>query len=69
MGVPMERIPSPKQGLLERAARLVGPDQLAAQLGIPKSQLQAWIRGDVTMPDGKLLQLSTILGKVAGTKK
>ena len=65
----MEKTRISKQRLLERAAQFVGQDQLAARLGIPKTLLQAWIQGDATMPDGKLLALAAILNELAGSKK
>lgn len=65
----MEQTRTSKQSLLQRAAKLVGDDQLAEHLGVPKHLLHAWIRGDVTMPDGKLLALSAILDKLASAKK
>lgn len=65
----MEQTRVSKQRLLQRAAQLVGHDQLAARLGIPRTLLQDWIRGDVTMPDGKLLALASILDKLASSKK
>jgi hypothetical protein len=58
-----------KQQLLQQATKLVGRDHLAASLGIPETLLDAWIRGDVTMPDGQLLVLATILDKAASSKK
>jgi len=58
-----------KQQLLQRAVTLMGRDHLAARLGIPETLLDAWIRGDVTMPDGKLLVLAAVLDEVARPKK
>jgi hypothetical protein len=48
---------------------LMGREQLAARLGIPETLLDAWIRGDVTMPDGKLLVLAAVLDELAKPKK
>jgi DNA-binding transcriptional regulator YdaS (Cro superfamily) len=61
--------PIRKQQLVQRAAELMGRDQLAMRLGISESLLDAWIRGDVTMPDGNLLILGAIVEKVASAKK
>ena len=58
-----------KQQLLQRAAKVTGRRHLAGSLGIPETLLDGWIRGDVTMPDGKLLVLAAILDKAANTKK
>jgi DNA-binding transcriptional regulator YdaS (Cro superfamily) len=58
-----------KRNLLQRAMELMGRDQLAARLGISETLLDAWIRGDVTMPDGKLLVLAAVLDEIAKPKK
>lgn len=58
-----------KRHLLQRAMELMGRDQLAARLGISETLLDAWIRGDVTMPDGKLLVLAAVLDEIAKSKK
>jgi DNA-binding transcriptional regulator YdaS (Cro superfamily) len=58
-----------KRHLLQRAVELMGREQLAARLGIPETLLDAWIRGDVTMPDGKLLVLAAVLDEIAKPKK
>jgi hypothetical protein len=54
-----------KQHLLQRSADLVGRKKLADRLGIAEELLDAWIRGDVTMPDGQLLRLSGALISLA----
>jgi hypothetical protein len=58
-----------KRNLLQRAMELMGRDKLAAHLGVPETLLDAWIRGDVTMPDGKLLVLAAALDEAAKPKK
>jgi transcriptional regulator with XRE-family HTH domain len=50
-----------KKKNLQRAAGLLQRSQLASRLGVSDSQLDAWLRGDLTMPDGKLLVLAAIL--------
>lgn len=50
-----------KRQFLQRAADLLGQDELAWRLSVPSRVLQAWIRGDITMPDGKLLVLAVVL--------
>ena len=60
---------SKKQQLLERAVELVGRQQLAGRMGIPETLLSAWVSGDVTMPDGKLLVLAAILDEAAKIRK
>lgn len=54
-----------KKSLLQRASTLLGRDELARRLGIPPKLLEAWIRGDATMPDGQLLNLSRVLERAA----
>ena len=53
-----------KQQLLQRAAKLVGSEKLAARLNVPTSLLDAWMRGLATMPDRKLLPLADLLETV-----
>ena len=50
-----------KQELLRRSADLVGKKHLAQRLRISEAVLEAWMRGDSTMPDGQLLRLAEIL--------
>jgi hypothetical protein len=54
-----------KQQILRRAEDLLGRDKLAKRLCIPESMLDAWIRGDTTIPDGKLLDLAAALVEFA----
>jgi hypothetical protein len=58
-----------KQALLQRAAKLLGEDALAARLRVPRHLLDVWIRGLATMPDRKLLPLADLLDKLADSKK
>jgi len=58
-----------KQNILQQAVKLFGRHELAARLGVPETLLEAWIRGDVTMPDGQLLPLAAILDKLSKSKK
>jgi hypothetical protein len=57
-----------KRQLLQRAEGLVGRERLAKRLGISETMLDAWIRGDTTMPDGKLLDLAAALMEVANRR-
>lgn len=66
LGLPVSQIH--KQQVLQRTAELIGQRELAARLGIQETLLDSWIRGDVTMPDGKLLVLAAILDQVAKIK-
>jgi hypothetical protein len=58
-----------KRTLLQRSAKLLGKDELAARLGVPKHLLDVWLRGLATMPDRKLLPLADLLDKLADSKK
>lgn len=60
---------STKQRLLKEAAKLLGKDELAAQLRVPQQLLDAWMRGLATMPDRKLLQLADLLDKFGRPEK
>lgn len=50
-----------KQALLRKAADLVGHDELAKRLNVPRTLLEVWMRGHATMPDRKLLPLADLL--------
>ena len=50
-----------KQDLLRRSADLVGKARLAERLRVSQEQLETWLRGDSTLPDGQLLRLAEIL--------
>ena len=54
-----------KVDILRRAEGLLGRERLARRLGVPLSLLENWMRGDVTMPDGKLLELAAALVELA----
>ena len=54
-----------KQTLLKRAADLMGEGELASRLKVPGPLLEAWMSGQATMPDRKLLALAEILNKHA----
>jgi hypothetical protein len=54
-----------KRGLLERAVKLLGKDELAKRLNIPPSLFDDWVRGDATMPDGKLMDLARTMDKLS----
>ena len=58
-----------KQVLLRRAAALVGEEELAVGLKVPRSLLQAWMSGHATMPERKLLMLVDFLDKVGRPEK
>lgn len=58
-----------KQRLLKEAAKLLGHDELAAQLRVPRELLDAWMRGLATMPDRKLLALADLLDKFGRPEK
>ena len=58
-------IDATKRQLIERAAKLLGQDELARRLNVASSLLGAWLRGEVTMPDGKLMELARALDKIS----
>jgi hypothetical protein len=60
---------STKQRLLKEAVKLLGKDELAAQLRVPQQLLDAWVRGLATMPDRKLLQLADLLDRFGRREK
>jgi len=53
-----------KQNLLERAAKRLGRAELAKRLNVPESLLAAWIGGNASMPDRKLLVLADLIEKL-----
>jgi hypothetical protein len=54
-----------KQQLLRRAVTLVGVEELAVALKAPASLVEAWMHGQASMPDRKLLLLTDFLAKLA----
>jgi transcriptional regulator with XRE-family HTH domain len=58
-----------KQQVLQQAVTLLGKEQVAASLKVSTSLLEAWLRGDASMPDGKLLALAAELVKYAEPKR
>lgn len=64
-----KQIEARKRYLLERAAKLMGRDELAQRLGIPSALFDDWIRGDATMPDGKLMELARVLDTLSRNQK
>jgi len=65
---PAVNMATEKQRLLSEACRLFGSKVMAEELKVSEELLEAWIRGDATMPDGMLLRLSTVLLKLASKK-
>ena len=58
-----------KQHLLKQAADLFGRKAIADGLNVTEALLDAWIKGDATMPDGQLLRLAQLLVRLAGKQK
>jgi hypothetical protein len=50
-----------KQRVLQRAADLLGRDEIGRRLNVPSQVIEAWMRGDASLPDGKLLVLACVL--------
>lgn len=65
----MVMISSPKQRMLQRAAELVGHEELALRLNVPPTLLDLWIRGLAPMPDRKILPLADLLESLAQSKR
>lgn len=45
------------QRLIASASALLGPEELAARMGVERKLLAAWISGDATVPGVKLKDL------------
>jgi hypothetical protein len=54
-----------KRELLNRAAKLLDVVDLARRLNVPSALLETWMRGDATMPDGKLMDLARLLDRIS----
>jgi ribosome-binding protein aMBF1 (putative translation factor) len=54
-----------KRELLKRAAKLLDVPDLARRLNVPSTVLESWMRGDATMPDGKLMDLARLLDRLS----
>jgi hypothetical protein len=54
-----------KRQLLTRAARLLDVTDLARRLYVPSTVLEAWMRGEATMPDSKLMDLARLLDRIS----
>jgi hypothetical protein len=54
------------QNMLRRAADLMGEEELALALKVPRHLLQAWMSGHASMPDRKLMLVIDALDKFAG---
>lgn len=52
---------STRQDLLRKAVTLIGREELAVKLGVPTHLLEAWMNGQASMPDRKLVQLANVL--------
>lgn len=52
--------------MLRKAADLMGEEELAVALKVPRHLLQAWMSGHASMPDRKLMVLIDALDKFAG---
>ena len=54
-----------KRELLNRAAKLLDVIDLARRLNVSTILLETWMRGDATMPDGKLMDLARLLDRIS----
>jgi hypothetical protein len=58
-----------KLEILRGAVELVGRAQLAEKLEVPSWVVEAWLCGDVDMPENKLLDLARVLLEVSRPEK
>ena len=64
----MANTPSPaelKRELLNRAAKILDVIDLARRLHVSTIVLETWMRGEATMPDGKLMDLARLLDRIS----
>jgi transcriptional regulator with XRE-family HTH domain len=54
-----------KRELLNRAAKLLDVIDLARRLNVSSTLLETWMRGEATMPDGKLMDLARLLDRIS----
>jgi hypothetical protein len=54
-----------KRELLNRAVKLLDVIDLARRLNVPSTLLETWMRGEATMPDGKLMDLARLLDRIS----
>jgi hypothetical protein len=55
----MRRMPkATKQRLLREGVKLLGREEVARQLRVPLTRLNAWLRGRGSMPDRKIASLA-----------
>ena len=59
------RLDATKRQLIERAARLLGREQLARNLNVASALIEAWMSGEATLPDGMLKDLARVLDKAS----
>jgi hypothetical protein len=52
--------------MLRKAADLMGEEELAVAMKVPRHLLQAWMSGHASMPDRNLMLLIEALDKFAG---
>jgi hypothetical protein len=58
-----------KQDLLRRAVAFAGLGEVARALAASPELVQAWISGQASMPDGKLLLLAAFLDRLGRPEK
>jgi hypothetical protein len=54
-----------EQDLIRRAVTLVGMEEISAALKAPPSLVDGWMKGEASVPHGKLLLLTDFLIKYA----
>lgn len=58
-----------KRRILQQATEVIGREQLAGRLGVPVTVLEAWQRGESSMPDGQLLKIAIMLDDLGRQKR
>ena len=58
-----------RQDLLRRAVDVAGLPDVARALTVSPERVEAWMNGQASMPDGKLLMLASFLEKFARREK
>lgn len=68
MATGMNEVWLAKLRVVERAAQLLGREELSRLLNVPPELVDDWLRGDVTMRDNQLLKLSRALDRLSRHK-
>jgi hypothetical protein len=67
-GYGMNEVWLAKLRVVERAAQLLGREELSRLLNVPPELVDDWLRGEATMRDNQLLNLSRALDRLSRHK-